>query len=574
MLTHRVYENFAQLFSEMPIEDMAMTEAGWIIENTNLAKDDAPTELDDWQIFNLNNSARYQLYVKSRQVGFSFIQSLKKLARCALKPGYKGLFISIDRAESQEKLRYMNRAWESMPEELRLGSLFRVKNNSIMVEYRNSSRCMSFPSKSPRGQSESDLTFDEVAHVRNALEKYNGATAVAVRSEETSIELGSSPLSAAGFFYEVTVDQEKIYGAFDGSRFYVHWWDSTGLCRDVIRARIEAERDAWDLSQNRDDVEYRVNKYGTPQLIDEFYSRSVDQFRQEYECAFTSDNSALISIGYLRDCADTELSYLIYDDSNEENYNKPWVIADATADYVKDHVVPRVEELLYKVEGETGVYVGLDPASKQHQSVFTFGVGIRRGGRFRIRVIGRIAFKRTPIHIQEYLLDMMADHSNVHRVCIDKTGHAIDLCARLEAKYGKASKFEEFNFAIGIKNQLGSRMQLYFEQRLPLYPYDKDLIAQVYALKRITTKTGSESIQAPDTADHHADGGWSLALMMYHIPVPEIQREAKVTTTNFKDREFERERREMLSEFARQRNYERFGNSYGLEPAYDEESTL
>lgn len=568
MLTHRVYEEYVGIFAEMDDEDARLTEAGWIIENTDLSKSGIGTQLDDWQIFNLNNTARYQVFVKSRQVGFSFNQSLKKLARCGLKPGYKGLFISIDRAESQEKLRYMNAAWETLSDDLKQGPLFRIKNNSIMVEYRNKARCLSFPSKSPRGQSESDLTFDEVAHVRNAAEKYNGATAVAIRSTETSIELGSSPLSAAGFFFEVVTDPEKIYKSFDNQRFYVHWWDSSGLCANPFKARREAERDNWDLSENRDEVEYRINKYGTEQLKDEFYSRSTEQFRQEYECAFASDNSALIAIKYLKDAADTSLDYLIYNDSSEENTNKPWYLVEVSEEYVKEIVVPKIEEWLYKVEGETSVYVGFDPASSQHQSVITFGVGTRDSSdKFRIKVLGRLVFKKTPIYIQEHVLDMLAYHPATGKVCIDRTGHAIDLCDRLIAKYGDNSVFVPFNFSAKVKSDIGSRMQFYFEQGVVWYPYDKDLINQVYALKRITTRTGQESVQAPESKDHHADGGWSLGLMLYHLPVPEIKRETKVMTTNQMPRESYREREEYLRRMETDLKMERAG-MMGLRDTY------
>jgi hypothetical protein len=250
--------------------------------------------------------------------------------------------------------------------------------------------------------------------------------------------------------------------------------------------------------------------------------------------------------------------------------DSPWVIKNATAEYVKDTLIPKVEEVLDTVDGETSVFVGMDPASKRHQSVLTFGIGVRIGARgdegegaFRIKVLGRIAFMQTPLYIQEFLLDALAVHSAIGKVCIDKTGHAIDLCDRLRSKYGEQSVFEEFNFSAKLKNEIGSRMQFYYEQGLPWYPYDKDLINQVYALKRITTKQGTESIQAPESEDHHADGGWSMGLMMHRLPVPEIRRETKVLTTDYKSKaeyDSRRELQEMLNERIRE---ERYGSANG-----------
>lgn len=543
--THRVYEKYVKIWSNKEEEEILTTEAGWIIANTDLSKDKTGTVLDDWQIFNINNTSRYQIYIKSRQVGFSFIQALKKLARCALKPGYKGVFISIDRAESQQKLNYVRRAWDTVSPEWRAGGLHMKKNNSIMITYRNNSQLTSFASKAPRGQAESDLTIDEVAHVRNMHEKFAGATAIALRDPEATIELGSSPLSTSGFFYEVITDPEGIYKTFDGQRFFIHWWDSNALCKDVYRARRVAEKERWDLSESRDDIEARVLKYGSKEVQDEFYSRSSDLFRQEYECAFTSDSSSLIAIHHIRNCADTSLSYLIHD-PNDIDKNKPWTVHKGSRKFVEESLAPAIEEILYEWGTENKVYVGFDPASKRHQSVITFVSPTKDNKeRFRMRVLGRVVFKDTPVHIQEILLDVLAHHPAIGMVSIDRTGHAIDLCARLEEKYGKNGVFREFNFSAKVKSEIGSRGQLYFEQGLPWFPYDKDLINQIYALKRIVTRTGQESIQAPESVDNHADAGWSILLAMFYVPVPEIRREAKVTVEVSKDRSYYEARDEL-----------------------------
>lgn len=546
MLTHRIFESTMEIFAGLSAEDMLETEAGWISAYTDISKDGQGTILDDWQVLNINNTFRYQLYVKSRQVGFSLVQSLKKLARSALKPGYKGVFISIDRAEAQEKLRYLNLAWESLDPEWREGDLTRIKNNTSQVEFRNKSRITSFASKAPRGQSESDLTFDEAAHVKGARDKFNGATGIALQSPDATIEVGSSPLSATGFFYDLVADTDGMYSVFKGQRYFVHWWDSYSLCKDVRAARREAEANRWDIQDGRADVEYRVNKFGQQTLIDEFYSRSTDQFRQEYECAFTSDNAALIAIDHLNKCSDNNLEYIFH---GENKPSQTWYLYQATEEYVKNILIPAVDVALTAIDTDTPIYVGFDPASKRHQSVITFVAGVTDSReRYRIRVLGRITFKDTPIHIQEHVLDMLAVHSSVGGVAIDRTGHAIDLCDRLRNKWGEF--FTEENFSAKRKSELGSRMQLYFEQGLPWYPVDKDLINQVYALKRIVTKMGTETIQAPETADNHADGGWSLALAMYYCPVPELVRETSATVDIQKPKEHY-EADQMLREYLR-----------------------
>lgn len=551
-LTHAPYEANMSLWLEMPDEEFVDTEAGWVTEYTKLGEDGAGTELDDWQVFNLNNPATFAIYVKSRQVGFSWVQALKKLARCALIPGYQGIFTSINQLESQEKLRYLNLAWETLPEGLRMGPLRKKVDNSLTVEFANGARVTSFPSKAPRGRAGADITMDEIAHVMNAKQIYDGTTAASVRKEDTTVELGSSPLNAGGFMYDVVYDPNNEYRAYDGQRWFIHWWDSSGLCTNVHAARRAAERERWDLHQDRDAVERRVERFGTARFKLEFYSKSIDAFLQEFECVFASDNAALIALQYIEACCDPGLEYLL--NADEKSGNKPWIVTAATPSYVQEVMVPKIITLLHEagkdreLTGAGEIYMGFDPARNRNQSVITIVQPcVDAHDKPRIRILGRIAFRDTPLHVQELLLDAVLHHPYVRKLTIDRSGIGIDLSDRLMSAYGE-EVVEGINFSVQTKGALGSRMVLLYERGTPWHPHDRDLVNQLYALKRVTTKTGQESIQAPDTKHHHADAAWSLALALYYVPEGTLGAFPQAMTAGNLPREYYADRKSYINE--------------------------
>lgn len=579
MLTHRMYELTYDAWLDLPEDEYLASEAGWITTYTRLGPNGDNTVLDDWQVFNLNNLATFQLYVKSRQVGFSWVQSLKKLARAALMPGYQGIFTSLNKLESQEKLRYLNMAWETLPSELRDGPLRKTQDNATEIIFANGSRITSFPAKAPRGRAGADVTMDEIAHVQGAAKIYDGTTAASVRDPNTSVELGSSPLAAAGFFHEVATSENDEWSEFFTQRWFVHWWDSSGLCTDIYAARRAAETERWDLHQDREAVRSRVERFGTTRFKKEFGSKSLGAFLQEFECSFTSDNSALIGLAYLNAGCDDELEYAIRAPT-EGSGNKPWIVDRATEEYVNGVMLPRIIKQLHALGNERGqnmqpIFMGLDPARSRNQSVLTFVMpDDAPDGRFRHRVLGRVAFRDTPLHIQQLLIEGVLMHPFVRSVAIDRTGIGVDLCDRMLAKFGELVVIA-VNFSLTSKAQLGSRLQWLYEHNIPWHPRDHDLVNQIYALKNVVTNSGGLTIQAPDTKDNHADAAWSLALALYYAPDPTQNIMPTVVIAREKDpREYNERRsylRDMVDDRRRNRALSSDHDYYGSRAQDDKE---
>ena len=157
-------------FLETPEDSITLTEAGWISAYTRLGPNGTNTLLEDWQILAANNPSLYQYWAKSRQVGFSWIQALQKLARAHIMPDlygkrYTAVFLSINMEEAANKIRYVQEAWDTLPAFLRNGPLKMVSETQKSIEFANGSRLISYPAKAVRGESGADIVMDVAAHM-------------------------------------------------------------------------------------------------------------------------------------------------------------------------------------------------------------------------------------------------------------------------------------------------------------------------------------------------------------------------------------------------------------------------
>lgn len=109
---------------------------------------------------------------------------------------------------------------------------------------------------------------------------------------------------------------------------------------------------------------------------------------------------------------------------------------------------------------------------------------------------------------------------NVHkceRVCIDETGLGSFPVERLKRRFPK--QVVGVTFTQGSKEDLATKLyQTCAERRLRIpvdKPWAKELTADMAAIRRVVTKAGNVTYDAPHTEMGHADRAWSLALALY-----------------------------------------------------------
>lgn len=516
MHTHDQFERYFGAWMQADPEDALWTEAGWITTHTNLGPNAGPTVLEDWQVFLLNNPAGYSWWGKSRQVGFSWAEAMKKMARSHLLPTvyarkYLGIFLSLNQDEAKEKIFYVLSAHATLPKELQTGPLRLVRESTDALEFANGARIFSYPAKAVRGKAGADITLDEFAHIPKVKSVYEGTTAATIRGSggNAAITIGSTPLTETDLFYAIGHD-ERQYRSYAGQRYYVRWWDSAAICRDVIGARRAAIAESWLQRNDYASVEERVMRFGTERLQQEFGGLPLESFLQEYESAFGANKNAFIPYSLLVEAQEPEwpgVMFLRKDMKSEVAF--------------MDDVWPEIQAAL-DLCSEIGAWVGYDVARKHDYAALTIVSPMiwRRDGaedRVQVALTGRFLFRNVPFHLQEKLLDRVLRDSRVNRVRIDATGQGGTIAENLQRSWGDI-RVDAVTFTNPIKLAMASRLKLLFEKGDILTTGDRELLRQMASVEKTVTASGNIVIDGA-TEDSHADAFWALALAVEPVPL-------------------------------------------------------
>jgi phage FluMu gp28-like protein len=235
----------------------------------------------DWEVFqlqHLNNPSLLDITNKSRQVGWSWLAAAEAVARSCIKPRALNIFVSINQEDAGEKIRYSKVIIEALDKEVRPKL---ITDNKMELEFSNGSRLISHPCRPVRGKAQAAVYLDEFAHYAKDREIYQSA--VPVISKGGYIRIGSSPLGASGVFWEIYTETMKRYPGY--TRRIIPWWGIKALCKDLKAAR----EFAGPMT-----TEERVMAFGTPRLIDIFENMILEDFQQEYECAWVDESVAWI----------------------------------------------------------------------------------------------------------------------------------------------------------------------------------------------------------------------------------------------------------------------------------------
>ena len=415
----------------------------------------------DW----INNKSPLKIWVKARQIGYSFAGTLGPVLDC-LDRKTLWIFLSTGQRQSMELARKAKDHLDAMRAieiaargttitDERYGLVDGVEITQTTINIPHTKARMIFLPANPdtaRGYS-GNVMGDEFAFHKDAKKIYAAMYPSITRGY--SLHLGSTPFGESGMFYEL---------ATKPNGYSVHKTDIYQAVADGL-ARSTGMSDVEFIAKLRD---------GCP---------DEDVWEQEYCCKFISDAT----------------SYIPYE-----------LITGAEAKVATVDL-----PLDYQPRGR--LYLGGDIGRRKDLSVWVLIEEV--GGVYVVRAIYRMRGKS--FAEQRRLLDGIFKTLPIRRLCQDATGLGMQLAEEMVETYG--SRVEGVIFNMAVKEDLAVRARRHFEEAKLLIPEDRGLRAAIHSIRRIPTAAGHFRFDAERTEAGHADEFWALALALMAADGKQIQ---------------------------------------------------
>lgn len=433
---------------------------------------------EPFQIAHLDDEGTFRIENKSRQIAWSWLIAAEALTD-AILTGRSSLFVSINMAEAQEKIRYARAAYES----LLVKAPAIVGESKTHIQLDNGARLLSLPSRPPRGKARHNVYLDEFAHLQRPRDVYTAA--LPIISKGGRLRIGSTPFGPQGMFWEIFTQNLQPYPGY--ARAFTPWWMVQSMCVDVRAARHRAPL----MPQHE-----RVAAFGTDRLKILFANMLADDFAQEYEGNFADSGNSWITFAEWASVQDADLRYV----GTEALGNNIDGALELVARLVDDVRAERIERTLT---------VGMD-VGRKHDASELYICGLSTTGTIPVRA--SITMRKTPFDAQLLVVRRVLDALPVTRMLIDQSGLGMQLAEQLEAYYPGKVEGVTFNNADKITWAVEARMLV--QKKKVSVPVDRSLAYQVASVKRI--QAGNSVIfDAERTDEHHADKFWAWALATY-----------------------------------------------------------
>ena len=448
--------------TEQDLADVLHSEWGFL---TALAKvDGEPLRLEPYQLSFLRNRSKFRWVTKSRQVGYSFLFALEALARSHLRENYTGVFVSYNLEDAKSKIVTARQLYEELPLAFQKKLISDSKTELAFASngaQQRISRIISNPCKAPRGRT-GHTYLDELAHYTLDREVYKGSTAVILRSHG-QLTGASTPLGRRGIFWEIAKQELRRYPHH--TRQNVPWWLCRLFCRDVKGAAKLAP----DMA-----TEERVGRFGAAGIIEQYDSLPLEDFTQEFECAFV----------------DESYSYFPYD-----------LILPCTSNDVQ--VAEDVSDIR-RVAGR--LVAGFDVGRTRDRS--ELAVFEQRGDMYFCVMLR--SYEQATFAAQETELRRLLNTLPIARLSIDNSGIGMNLAENLAREFPQVVP-ETFTNA--RKEQWAVDFKILLQRREVALPKDRKLVSQIHSIKRHVLPSGKVSFDAERSSKNgHADKFWAVAL--------------------------------------------------------------
>ncbi len=441
---------------------------------------------ESFQLRMLNDTGRLSIDNKSRQIAWSFTAALDAVIDGILNRNTPHIFVSINREEAMEKIRYAKLIIAAIEEFDEDGKPVRpriVYDSKTEIEISNGSRMTSHPCKAVRGRARARIYLDEIGHYPTELdvEIYKAALPATVKGDGY-MRLGSSPYGASGLFWEVMTESIRPWPLF--ARHTIPWWLINSLCNDVKIAR----QFAHDMTTGG-----RVEKYGTKPLREIFASMFLADFQQEFECDFVDETTAWISWEIIK---------------RNQGVDHLWFTANGVDEALA--LIPQIVNAQNVGTMESTLTAGIDVGRHKHLTELLV-TGKTTTGHMPLRM--SISLDRVEYDDQEACFTQLFKVLPFTSVLIDRSGIGSQLAENLEREF--PGMVEGVNFTNATKELWAVRARIEFERMHVPIPLDRDLAYQIHSIKKKVTAAGNATYDTEGNEKHHADKFWALALAVW-----------------------------------------------------------
>jgi len=455
----------------------------FLIEYLNLpeAVGDPDAKWETFQLKHLNNPSLLAIELKSRQVGWSWLSAAESIANACIYPKSTHIFVSINQEEAAEKIRYAKAVMEALDSDVRPRLLI---DNRLGIELSNGSRLISHPCRPVRGKAKARVYLDEYAHYPNADEVYTSA--LPILSKGGMIRIGSSPLGARGKFWEIYTESMQKYPGY--TRDMIPWWHIGALCKDLEAAESQAPALV---------TEERVFTFGSERLITLFQNMTLEDFQQEYECAWVDEAISWIDWDLIKRnqvlAGEEKLWY-----RKVKGVDNALMTVNEIAEYIRDGHI------------EQALVGGMDIGRTRDTTEIIF-LGVSQ---FTNQLPYRfhVTLEKTEWEKQEAVVNKLLDVLPVTSFLIDRNGHGNELAERVSMRFPQA---EGVNFTNETKRLWAVEAKLRAQRAEVPLPLERDLAYQIHSIRRKITGAGNSQYDTEGNEKHHADMFWAWALAIW-----------------------------------------------------------
>ena len=445
-----------------------------------------------WETFQLqylNNATRLTIDAKSRQVGWSFTSALDAFADSRIWPGNPYIFVSINQDEAKEKIRYLRAIIAATDPPLRPKRL--VVDSQTEIEFDDGSRFISHPCRPVRGKPKARVYLDEMAHYPNGMDRQIYTAALPATTKGGYMRIGSSTLGAKGLFWEIMDEKLRKWPGF--SRRYIPWWVIRALCKDVPAARhVAAEMPTQE----------RVYQFGTQALIEIFENMFLEDFQQEYECAWVDESTAWIT-----------WEMIVKNQQPDLVHWHAQSVDEALA------MIPEIQRACTDAKIEEVLAAGIDVGRKKDLTELV-AVGKSTTSHLPVRLM--ISLDRVAFAQQKSCFVEVIKRLPFTQVLVDRNGIGMQLAEDLERETGKV---QGVDFTNPTKELWAVEARVKAEAGLTPLPMDRDLAYQIHSIKKIVTAAKNNVFDTERNEKHHADKFWAWALSLWAAKTTEGRAE-------------------------------------------------
>lgn len=399
----------------------------------------------------VQDTARFKIWLKSRQIGGSLAASFEVVAD-ALETGGDWVILSAGERQALEFMDKVNRAASIFCDAVSysLGKEYRPEIQKSQLRFPNGARVLALPANpaTARGYS-ANLVLDEFAFHENPEEIWRAVYPII-----------SNPLRGALKLRVISTPAGR-------NNKYFELWDS-----------------APAFSRHKTSV-YDAVAQGLALNIEELRANLADPdgWAQEFECQFMEHSSQVFPADLIQSCEDPALdiharAFTTSGDLDPTAFGGP-------------------------------LFLGIDLGRKRDLTV-AWTLQREPSGLLVTREI--LVLDRVPFPEQEALLAPRVQRAAF--IAIDATGIGGPVSEHLAASL-KESKLEAVTFTGDSKRELFERTKKTMQSRAVRLPADARLRDDLASVQRLVTPGGTIRYAAARTADGHADRATALALALH-----------------------------------------------------------